>query len=280
MKKVFLFFLFWILSNSISLAQNWFPLEIGNRWDFYYWTQCPGGYGMNDTLIIEVIGDTSFQTSKNYFILSTEIYGSKFILNDNDSLFIFNTDGSFDCLVFAFNQSINSFYSSCKYDSVFFLDTTINMVFGVNDIQQNQGTFFTANTFSKKFGLIDHFYLDGLCENYLHLNGCVIGGITYGELLSNTENFVNSISGFSLSQNYPNPFNPSTSIQYAISNRQFVTLKVYDVLGKEVATLVNEEKPAGNYNIEFYGSNLASGIYYYQLRAGEFVEVKKMILLK
>jgi hypothetical protein len=89
---------------------------------------------------------------------------------------------------------------------------------------------------------------------------------------------------FSLSQNYPNPFNPSTSIQYAISNTQFVSLKVYDVLGKEVVTLVNEEKSAGNYNVEFQSTvgslQLTSGIYYYQLRAGDFVETKKMILLK
>jgi len=93
----------------------------------------------------------------------------------------------------------------------------------------------------------------------------------------NKENFLNN---FELQQNYPNPFNPSTSIQYAIASRQFVTLKVYDVLGKEIATLVNEEKPSGHYEINFNASNLASGIYYYQLRAGEFVETKKMLLLK
>ena len=87
---------------------------------------------------------------------------------------------------------------------------------------------------------------------------------------------------FSLNQNYPNPFNPSTSIQYAISNTQFVTLKVYDLLGKEVTTLVNEEKPAGSYNVEFRMQNLelSSGIYFYQLSAGDYVETKKMLLLK
>ncbi len=87
---------------------------------------------------------------------------------------------------------------------------------------------------------------------------------------------------FVLYQNYPNPFNPSTSIQYAISSMQFVTLKVYDLLGREVATLVNEEKPAGSYNVEFRMQNLelSSGIYFYKLQAGSFVETKKMILLK
>ncbi len=83
-----------------------------------------------------------------------------------------------------------------------------------------------------------------------------------------------------LDQNYPNPFNPSTSIQYAVSSWQFVSLKVYDVLGNEVVTLVNEEKPAGNYEVEFNGEGLTSGIYFYQLRAGNFIETKKMVLLR
>ncbi len=91
---------------------------------------------------------------------------------------------------------------------------------------------------------------------------------------------INPPAKFSLEQNYPNPFNPSTNIQYSIANRQFVTLKVFDVLGNEVATLVNEEKPAGNYEVEFNPINLSSGVYYYRLKAGEFIKTKKMILLK
>jgi hypothetical protein len=87
-----------------------------------------------------------------------------------------------------------------------------------------------------------------------------------------------------LFQNYPNPFNPRTNIRYSISSRQFVNLKVYDILGNEIATLVNEDKTAGTYEVEFsYGlnhSNLPSGVYFYQLRAGNFIETKKMILSK
>ena len=93
---------------------------------------------------------------------------------------------------------------------------------------------------------------------------------------------------FSLEQNYPNPFNPSTSIRYNISSviasetkqSQFVSLKVYDVLGNEVATLVNEEKPAGSYEVKFDAAGLSSGIYFYKLQAGSLVETKKMILLR
>jgi len=85
---------------------------------------------------------------------------------------------------------------------------------------------------------------------------------------------------FELEQNYPNPFNPATSIHYSIGSSQFVSIKVFDVLGNEVAVLVNEEKTAGNYKIEFNASNLSSGIYFYKLQAGSFVETKKMILLR
>jgi hypothetical protein len=83
-----------------------------------------------------------------------------------------------------------------------------------------------------------------------------------------------------LSQNYPNPFNPSTVISYQLSVIGFVTLKVYDILGREIATLVNEEKPAGEYEVEFNAANLPSGIYFYQIKAGNFVETEKMVLLK
>ncbi len=85
---------------------------------------------------------------------------------------------------------------------------------------------------------------------------------------------------FELSQNYPNPFNPSTRIQYSVSSSQNVTLKVFDVLGREVATLVNEQKSPGAYEVQLDGSKLSSGIYFYTLRSGNFMETKKLTLLK
>ncbi len=85
---------------------------------------------------------------------------------------------------------------------------------------------------------------------------------------------------FSLNQNFPNPFNPVTSIQYAIANKQFVTLKVYDILGKEITTLVNENKEAGNYSIDFNAAELPSGVYIYQLTTPGFIQARKMILAK
>ena len=99
---------------------------------------------------------------------------------------------------------------------------------------------------------------------------------------------ITPVKEYSLSQNYPNPFNPSTTIQYSIPSvgtglalsETLVTLKVYDILCREVATLVNENKPVGNYEVKFDGSNLSSGIYFYTLKADSFTKTKKMLLLK
>ena len=85
---------------------------------------------------------------------------------------------------------------------------------------------------------------------------------------------------FLLYQNYPNPFNPSTKISWQLPVGSWQTLKIYDVLGNEVVTLVNEEKPAGNYEIIFDAKNLSSGVYFYQLKTYEFIQTKKMILMK
>ena len=86
--------------------------------------------------------------------------------------------------------------------------------------------------------------------------------------------------GYSLSQNYPNPFNPVTSIIYEIPNSSLVTLKIFNALGMEVTTLVNETKQQGSYEVTWDATNFPSGVYFYELTAGEFTERKKMVLVK
>jgi hypothetical protein len=85
---------------------------------------------------------------------------------------------------------------------------------------------------------------------------------------------------FNLDVNYPNPFNPSTTIAYQLPRQSHVTLKVYDVLGREVATLVNGIEEPGNKTVSFNAGNLPSGVYYYRLQAGNYIETKKLVLLK
>jgi hypothetical protein len=83
-----------------------------------------------------------------------------------------------------------------------------------------------------------------------------------------------------LNQNYPNPFNPSTTIRFELPHSSKVSLKLYNVLGQEVITLVDGEKPAGIYEVQFSANNMSSGMYLYRLQAGEYVAVKKLVLLE
>lgn len=106
--------------------------------------------------------------------------------------------------------------------------------------------------------------------------------LKYLSTLSNNDdhNQRNLTVGFSLEQNYPNPFNPVTVINYIVPEPCFVTLKIYNILGHEIVSLVNEEKPSGNNKVTWNALNLPSGIYFYQMKAGKFIETKKMILIK
>jgi hypothetical protein len=88
------------------------------------------------------------------------------------------------------------------------------------------------------------------------------------------------VKGYSLSQNYPNPFNPSTTISFSVPSKSFVSLKVFDIMGREAATIVSEELSAGTFTRQWNASNMSSGIYFYRLRAGRYLETKKLILLK
>jgi len=99
-------------------------------------------------------------------------------------------------------------------------------------------------------------------------------------LLTSIELENNFLGSYVLSQNYPNPFNPSTKINYSVPKTSYVTIKIYDILGKEISILVDREKSAGNYEVEFYGGNLTSGVYFYRMQAGNFIDTKKFVLLR
>ena len=119
------------------------------------------------------------------------------------------------------------------------------------------------------------------------LNGWVVGDD--GTILHTTNGGVSFVdeeqidaipTEFSLSNNFPNPFNPSTKIKYSIPQSSKVVIKVFDILGNEIETLVNEDKPGGTYEVTWYAENLPSGVYFYQLKAGTYVQTRKMLLLK
>ena len=104
--------------------------------------------------------------------------------------------------------------------------------------------------------------------------------IPFGTIAQIDNSNQNIPDNYSLKQNFPNPFNPSTTIRYSVPKAGFITIKVYNILGELVSTLINEYRQAGDYEIKFNGSNLSSGIYFYRMQAGNFVEVKKLVLVK
>jgi hypothetical protein len=117
-------------------------------------------------------------------------------------------------------------------------------------------------------------YLQEFAERYYQFGGT--------DTISTDVRMVNGgmPAQYALDQNYPNPFNPATTVEFRIQSSEFVTLKVYDVLGREVSTLVNEVKEPGTYTVQFDATDLPSGVYFYRLTAGDFVATKKVVLMK
>ena len=159
------------------------------------------------------------------------------------------------------------------------------------EIERSQKSKVKSQNEWEKIGFVPGFGTTTEHKNYSYTDQLVNGGAYYYRLkqLDFDGSFeyskvievkILTPSKFELSQNYPNPFNPSTKITYSIPSSEFVTLKLFDLLGNEVAVLVNEEKPAGNYEVNFEIPGLSSGIYFYSLRAEKYTQTKKLILMK
>ena len=170
-------------------------------------------------------------------------------------------------------------------------DTTNFSVFGIPTKQKEfgeDGLVFTYRTYSKYFGITQVITIEGTSSTQ-DLVGCRINGVTYGDtLLTGVESVSSEVpESYSLGQNYPNPFNPRTVVSFSLPVVSNVTLKIYDVQGREVRTLVNERMQAGRYEVDFDASGMNSGVYFYQMTVhhggsstGNFTETRRMMLLK
>lgn len=151
----------------------------------------------------------------------------------------------------------------------------LSIIFTTSLLYSQSSVVFDAGT------IIDVGISADVCADSIIVNGTYNGNGTFCNAPVDVETDTILVPNkFELSQNYPNPFNPSTIVRYQLPMASHISLKVYDVLGNEVAALVDEEKPAGSYEAEFNASQLSSGIYFYRLQAGSFIETKKMTLMK
>ena len=121
---------------------------------------------------------------------------------------------------------------------------------------------------------------DGLLFQFFTRNGNLIDSHLVSSAVVNGVEGSSPINEYKLFQNYPNPFNPTTTITYTIPRAGVISMKIFDILGREVTSLVNDYKLAGQYSIVFDGSNLTSGVYVYQLKANDYVASQKLVLLK
>jgi hypothetical protein len=302
--------------KSLPIADEelkFYPLAIGNKWVYDTWGWWWDGtiyHTYSGITYREVVGDTVMANGHLYYKLfdpTTFNYpyylferidsSSGKVFRYDSTLGLPNNEYLIDDL---FAELGDSIWSSRHQYQDYFPFVCVNegnfnkwgisghrKIFTINDL--------TGYTYSLSQGVsIDSIYdTFDFGENFVTLKGCIIDGVVYGDTTTvGVEDEETPIATeFKLEQNYPNPFNPSTKIKFTIPSVEttrrvvFTTLKVYDVLGNEIATLVNEEKPAGEYEVTFDSHsgevrNLVSGIYFYQLKAGNFIQTKKMILLK
>ena len=271
-----------------SYAQEVAPLKLGNIWV----------YDLNPRLNrVSIIDTNTVIDSISYFTVQIEHSSPywisvHFVRLKSDGYYVVRLDTSYPApnhekLYWKKDAIVGDTWENyMPYFPLVYsvLETFIAPVFGNNRtvkyLEIDGSIVLFDEYWTEEFGKMSRSDFGGLLES---LQGCVIDGIVYGDTsftIVSVENEFQSAASFVLNQNYPNPFNPNTSIQYVISSRQFVTLKVYDLLGKEVATLVSEEKPVGIYEVKFDGSHLTSGTYFYQLKTNNYIETKKMQLIK
>jgi len=265
-------------------ASSYFPLTLNDEWTY------------NSNIFLnpqtEKITDTVRINNKFYYGFSVNDFDPyEFFRQSDNRIFILNTKDSTESMLYDFNAETGEswelpeeFY--CSYGK------EITLVSKSDTVETPAGTFYNCYHFMHSpycvdAGITDTWLAEGIGKvRYKAIFLAGEGDFVLTDYITlvekNSEQFENF--SFRLFQNYPNPFNPTTSIEYRVGSSEYVTLKVYDVLGREVATLVNEEKLPGNYEVEFNPLsgiwNLASGIYFYRLQANGYSSTKKMILLK
>ncbi len=299
-----------IISNSLKVIKSitppeenygWLPLSISNLWvyeNYYYENGIPEFIGYSWNIIDDEI---VLSNGKKYFrMLQRRISGTI------DTLFL-RLD-SLTAVIYAYDENSGEdlVYENLSGELGDTVCYEYNQAWGCQVVQsEEEFSLWGLNTYLKKlfpsspgWGC-DHSLVKGIgiydygCGDLIYFSsklfGCIINGTVYGDttVVSVEDEIPDLPTKFYLSQNYPNPFNPSTTIKFTIPNVErrasslySTTLKVYDVLGNEVATLVNKELLPGEYEVEFNAEGLPSGVYFYRLTAGSYSSTKKLLLLK
>jgi len=282
-----------ICFSTDTISAKYYPLNIGNSWTYYHTVYLGGNpyrYKVTITSATVINGHIYYNDQR---VDST--YGRLLKYSINGCQWLIN-----EILVDSLSSRIRDTFSiNCGgyyWSRAVCTDTALCVIFGL----QRQSKKFSYSGFEsvgyrryvKDIGMVKYYSTNGINFMSDTLLGCVINGVVYGDTSMTGITKISSgvPENFSLYQNYPNPFNPTTKIRFSISTppqpspkgreNNIVNLIIYDILGREIQTLVNEQLSPGIYEVEFNGSNYPSGIYYYILTAGYFSQTKKMVLVK
>ena len=271
------FTILYLFVVQIALGQSYFPLNIGNEWQYD-----------SSATALKVVSDSLFANGKTYSVLNrADYFHGQYVRVDSHFVYFYYNSKDVPFYKLDGKQGDTTYFDS-YYGSSSAVETNIDTIkmFGVETRiihYQLYGSLGGEATLSEKFGPISAIMYCDLCPpwDYQHYDaiGCIINGIDYGYTSSVKENQFTP-SNFSLYQNYPNPFNPVTTIEFSLSSTEYVRLEIIDFLGREIATLVSENLSAGQYRRKWDAEKYASGVYYYRLKVGNRSEIKKLILLR
>ena len=277
------------LLNDVGKANDFeFPLNAGNVW--YYGvtnTEDPDplssfvGYDS-----VKVDEDTVMTNLLAYVRLSSKMFGSEFLRKDGFRVFRYSPTDSAEYLRFDFSAHKGdtiAVYPMESYSNAMVLENMeVAPLFGISRRTETyRGVLPGSRVFQAD--VTDSVGITGETDGLSYekeLVGARINGVTYGIVLGVRTQKQLSPLKFSLSQNYPNPFNPATNVRFAVGTFGLVTLKIFDILGREIATVIDQRLNPGEYSATWDASRFPSGVYFYQLKAGSYAQSKKMILLK
>jgi hypothetical protein len=270
---------------------DYFPLNVGDTYHYYQSLPCPPSLSeptFSSGYI--VISDTMRVNGRKYFYVPGLYYGSDTVGVDDKGNLLYHYRGV-DGVFYKFNASAGETWRVALPFEGGVPDTFVVTMQSRNDtVRVHAGTFTNCLRifFDLPRGIDDEFW-HWLAPGVGLVFHCVqeprelyeanVNGVHYPGVTS-VQKEPSVIGDSELYQNYPNPFNPGTTISFSLSKNAFVTLKVYNTLGQEVASLVNGEVVAGQHEVRWDAGNVPSGVYFCQLRAGEFGEMQKMILMK
>jgi hypothetical protein len=288
-----LVYLFVLLTIKTAYSQAdsvlaYMPLGIGNQWQYKVHHIVFGPPQTDTTTYYSfsmVERDTIMPNGYQYQVIKSSEFTTRYVHIDSATacVYEYENDSSRGFKTDSLRCSQGDWFGRDSYCEFIDTATVLNYQTWVMGIDRSLPDITVRHTLTMDVGMTYKYIYESFgwgTEEISNLVYAKINGNEFGELVVSQDDVRNELTGFNLHQNFPNPFNPATKLKYQIPELNFVTLKVYDVLGSEVITLVNEEKSLGTYEIIWNADNLPSGIYFYQLRAGNFVETRKMILIR